>query len=136
MRAAGRTNGPIAAFWLASLALLLRALLPGGVMLAPVSGGWGAAVVLCPGTAPKLTHATADQRGREDKPAPRGGELAPCGFAGLAAPHLPQSPAPAVALLLSYQGVPPEDGAVRVLAVRTAMPAPPPPSQAPPAAAA
>lgn len=135
MRAAERTDRLTAAVWLAGLALLLRALMPGGVMLAPAGAGWGASVVLCPGTAPMLAHADRVSGEHGGKQSPRGSELAPCAFASLAAPHVPQSPASTVALPLTPQGVPPEGGTGRVLAVPTAMPAPPPPSQAPPAAA-
>lgn len=132
MCAARGNNGLTAAFWLASLALLLRALLSGGVMLTPAGGGWGASVVLCSATAPMLAapdHATGSHPDKATGKA----DAAPCAFAGLAVPHLPGSE-PGVPSTVSESGM--VVAAIATGAVSSSMPAPPPPSQAPPAAAA
>ncbi|MCX8474781.1 MAG: hypothetical protein MT490_03190 [Sphingomonas sp.] len=133
MRAAGRTDRLAAAFWLASLALLLRALLPGGIMPVPAGSGLGAAFVACPGTGPLLADLPGDQD-RHGEKAPRSADTSSCVFAGLAVPHLPQAPAPWLPIAFADTDV--AAAAVRSEAAPTLMSAPPPPSQGPPRAIA
>ncbi len=137
MRAAGRTEGLNVAFWLASLSLLLRALLPGGVMLAPADRGWGATMVLCPGTMPMVNAAAVQHTRHADAekpaPAPRGADPGTCLFAGLAAPHLAPAPAPEP-FRRQWSATDPIEARPVGRSPAMGMPAPPPPSQGPPRA--
>lgn len=133
MRVAGRINGLTAAIWLASLALLLRALVPGGFMLTPSDHGRGVSIALCPGAAPVLTDSGPGEGAHGKSDAPRKTDTLPCAFAGLPTPHLAQPPASGPWFAAQGAGMPPaEPKADRHLTPR-GMSAPPPPSQAPPA---
>lgn len=132
MRVAGRTNGLTAAIWLASLALLLRAALPGGFMPTPADHGWGVAITSCPGTAPVLADATEREGAHGKSEAPRKADMLSCAFAGLLTPHLAQSPAPGAWFPAQAVGTPPAAPKAGRPATPSGMSAPPPPSQAPP----
>lgn len=130
MRARGRTNRPTAAFWLAVLALLLLALIPGGLMPAKSWNGLDSLLVPCPGAASMVAAQPHDQGPDSEKRAPSAGTVT-CAFAGLTASYLPHEPAPAF--------VPPAAAHLVHVDLTTAGPAaaarmssPPPPSQAPP----
>lgn len=133
MRVAGRTNGLTAAIWLASLALLLRAVLPGGFMLTPADHGWGVSIALCSGTASVLAHSAHREGASGKSEAPRKGDTLPCAFTGLLTPHLAQSPAPGPWLAAQVARVLPAALKANRHAAPKGMSAPPPPSQAPPA---
>jgi hypothetical protein len=102
-------------------ALLLRAGIPAGYMLAPADGL--PRVVPCPGTAPAMPHHHGGQHGQRAE--------VPCAFALVTPPALPGAP-----LLLAPP--PPAAALVALAAAETAGPRPratlPPPATGPPSA--
>jgi len=132
MRVAGRSNGLTAGVWLASLALLLRAALPGGFMLNPADHGWGVSIALCAGTATMATDSAHLEETRGKSDAPHKADTVPCAFTGLLMPHLAQSSAPGSWFPASVAGTPLAGPIATHQAAPARMPAPPPPSQAPP----
>jgi hypothetical protein len=105
-------------------ALLLRAGIPAGYMLAPVDGM--PRIVPCTGTAPAVAHhhgAKHDQHGKESE--------VPCAFALVAPPAMPASP-PLIAPPAAAEGL------VAPVHAQTPSPRPrpilPPPATGPPSA--
>lgn len=133
MRVRGRTNRLASTLWAAGLALLLRALLPAGLMLTPAAHGQLPQLAICADAQSLTSGFTAPGSHKSDREAPRGHDAAPCPFAGLAAPHAPQAAfrfgAPPAAVVSGWRS----EDIVRDASAVT-MSAPPPPSQAPPAA--
>lgn len=86
---------------LIAFALLVRALVPGGLM--PQFGDHGLRLVLCSGSATPVS-VTVPLGGPQDHDDPPAGDLhklAPCGFAGLAAPLLGGAPPLLLAIALA-----------------------------------
>jgi len=135
MRARGRTDRLTAALWLAALALLLRALVPGGFMPAPAASGSGAVLMLCPGAVPAVAGQAPEQSHKSGGTAPGSAETRPCAFAGIASPAIPSIPEPEPVLPVAPRLF---ESARRLLAAGVAdrMSSPPPPSQGPPQAIA
>jgi hypothetical protein len=123
--------GPV--LWAFACALMLRALLPAGVMLA-ANGANGAVFEICSGSGPIEAVLDADGRIKPADHAPAGGQSGhqpgACPWAGghaFTATDTPQAPVPTRRVwATSSVVVPPRE--VRTLHLR----APPPPSHAPP----
>ncbi|MBX9882392.1 MAG: hypothetical protein K2X73_10515 [Sphingomonas sp.] len=89
-----------AAATLIAFALLIRALVPGGLM--PHFGDHGLRLVVCSGAATGVTIDVplGGPQDHQDSPAGDSHKLAPCGFAGLAAPVLGGPPPLLLALAI------------------------------------
>ncbi|OQW48848.1 MAG: hypothetical protein A4S16_05590 [Proteobacteria bacterium SG_bin6] len=85
---------------LVAFALLIRALVPGGLM--PQFGDHGLRLVVCSGAAPGVTIDVPLGAPQDHQESPAGDphKLAPCGFAGLAAPVLGGAPLLLLALAI------------------------------------
>lgn len=131
MRARGGTNRLTAAFWLATLALLLLALIPGGLMPAKGWHGSGPLLMSCPDAAPTIAGPEHEPAPASEEKAPRAADTVTCAFAGLIIPHLPHGLAsalePPAAIRLTDAGL-----VMSEAAAAARMSSPPPPSQAPP----
>ncbi len=123
VRAVGRSSQPrIVALALILCALLLRAALPAGLMLAPDAAG-RVQLVLCPGNAPAHHHAGKDQRAPAEQPCPFAVALSPATPPAPPAFASPPEPVPAPAIVPALNAAP-----------RLAFAALTPPATGPPAA--
>lgn len=135
MRARGRNDSLTAALWLAALALLLRALVPGGFMPVPAASGSGVVLMPCPGTAPEVAGLAPGQSHKREGKAPRSADALPCAFAGIASLAIAPAPAPEPVLPAAWR-VPDSVRVPAATVVAGRMSSPPPPSQGPPQAIA
>ncbi len=122
-----------AAAFLCAAALMLRALVPAGYMIAPASGAGQFFVTVCTGLEGKVMRVALPLNGKQDAPQQgHDGKDGPCAFTALAG--LADTP-PLPGVLQPFQSLTAPLPGKHVVMIGRGLAAPPPPQTGPPAIA-